>query len=181
MSWIQTGVLVNCIPDIKKPVDNDENVRFKIRNNLLLCSCCLLRLSLCRCVIPVGVAVRNNLLQQSLVYLVTAGSTVVENREISPLSHRPVQRPSSQTFLAMGFPLMSPSTGINYNFVAGAYLVCSLILGVLFTLDKVSWVLQLNLFRTILALLLIQVPHHCSQWTDIREVKHRKCRCIERS
>lgn len=38
----------------------------------------------------------------------------------------------------MAFSLLSPSPGINYNFVAGAYLVCSLMLGVLFALDKVS-------------------------------------------
>lgn len=33
---------------------------------------------------------------------------------------------------------MSPSPGINYNFIVGAYFVCTLILGVLFTLDKVG-------------------------------------------
>ncbi|CAN0219596.1 unnamed protein product, partial [Ascophyllum nodosum] len=33
---------------------------------------------------------------------------------------------------------MSPSPGINYNFVVGAYAVGTLILGLLFTLDKVS-------------------------------------------
>lgn len=37
---------------------------------------------------------------------------------------------------------MTPSPGINYNFVAGAYLVCSLILGVLVTLDKVMFSVQ---------------------------------------
>eukprot|EP00903_Cladosiphon_okamuranus_P014810 g13716.t1 len=31
---------------------------------------------------------------------------------------------------------MTPSLGINYNFVAGAYLVCSVIFGVLLCLDK---------------------------------------------
>lgn len=33
---------------------------------------------------------------------------------------------------------MTPSPGINYNFVAGAYLVCSIIFGVLLALDKVG-------------------------------------------
>lgn len=33
---------------------------------------------------------------------------------------------------------MTPSPGINYNFVAGAYLVCSVIFGVLLCLDKVG-------------------------------------------
>lgn len=33
---------------------------------------------------------------------------------------------------------MTPSPGINYNFVAGAYLVCSVIFGVLLALDKVG-------------------------------------------
>lgn len=32
---------------------------------------------------------------------------------------------------------MTPSPGINYNFVAGAYLVCSFIFMVLLALDKV--------------------------------------------
>lgn len=38
----------------------------------------------------------------------------------------------------MVFPLTTPSPGINYNFVAGAYLACSLILVVLLALDKVG-------------------------------------------
>ena len=37
----------------------------------------------------------------------------------------------------MAFPLTTPSPGINYNFVSGAYLVCSVILAVLLALDKV--------------------------------------------
>lgn len=37
----------------------------------------------------------------------------------------------------MALPFMTPSPGINYNFVAGSYLVCSLILVVLLALDKV--------------------------------------------
>lgn len=38
----------------------------------------------------------------------------------------------------MGIPLTAPSPGINYNFVAGAYFVCSLILGILLASEKVK-------------------------------------------
>lgn len=49
------------------------------------------------------------------------------------LSHTRRTHPTT----AMALPFMTPSPGINYNFVAGSYLVCSLILVVLLVLDKV--------------------------------------------
>lgn len=54
---------------------------------------------------------------------------------------RGVHYASSLLILAMGFPLTTPSPGINYNFVSGAYLVCSVILVVLLALDKVGHLL----------------------------------------
>ncbi|CAN0232094.1 unnamed protein product, partial [Ectocarpus sp. 6 AP-2014] len=48
------------------------------------------------------------------------------------LSHTRRTHPTT----AMALPFMTPSPGINYNFVAGSYLLCSLILVVLLALDK---------------------------------------------
>lgn len=74
---------------------------------------------------------------------------IIFNYHEAPLEHcsvvKLVNGEASQILLRRGVccktmapAFASPITGINYNFVAGAYLICSVILGVLLVLDKVG-------------------------------------------